>query len=197
MVDSFLWFFKRCGAIVWERFGVRIRTQRRRLDMRQYKSSGIAPFFGVLLAVCFGALAGAVVGGIWFAKRYFIHIDLFVIFQFLAGIAVGYFVWKGVEKGKIRNVTVAVLIGVFCGLVTVGVFHFLDYQILFKNTVHKAYSQNGQVVSNKQEQIFEDSFLKKEVKQKGFIGFLKFRAKIGISFSNNDGTPMPLNGIAA
>ena len=151
--------------------------------MREYKSSGIAPLSGILTALAFGLIAAVVMGGILFAIDHFVHFYLILIFPAAAGFAVGFALSAGVTAGKIRNGAVAMLIGVICGIATMGTYHFLSYQIGFKSDVKNAISQNGAAVTDRDEQAAEDVFLTDEVKQTGFPGYLSYEAKQGITIT--------------
>jgi hypothetical protein len=155
------------------------------VKMREYKSSGIAPFPGILTALGFGLVAAAVVGGILFAIDHFIGFYLIILFPAVAGFIVGFVVSQGITAGKIRNAGVAILIGAICGFTTMGVYHFLDYQIAFKNDIKNAISQGTTAVSDQVEQVAEDAFLKGEVKQTGFMGFLNYQAQQGITITRS------------
>jgi hypothetical protein len=153
--------------------------------MREYKSSGIAPFPGIIRALITGLIAAAVVGGILFAIDHYIGFYLIVLFPIAAGFIVSFVVSQGITAGKIRNSGVAILIGAICGFATMGVYHFLDYQIAFKNDIKNAISQGTTAISNQVEQVAEDAFLKGEVKQTGFMGFLNYQAQQGITITRS------------
>jgi hypothetical protein len=153
--------------------------------MREYKSSGIAPFPGILTVLVYGLVAAAVVGGILFAIDHYIGFYLIILFPAVAGFIVGFVTSQGITAGKIRNAGVAILIGAICGFATMGVYHFLDYQIAFKNDIKNAISQPGSNVKDQVVQLAEDSFLTQEVNQTGFIGFLSYQAKQGITITRS------------
>jgi hypothetical protein len=153
--------------------------------MREYKSSGIAPFPGIIRALITGLIAAAVVGGILFAIDHYIGFYLIVLFPIVAGFIVSFVVSQGITAGKIRNAGVAILIGAICGFATMSVYHFLDYQIAFKNDVKNAISQGTTAISDQVEQVAEDAFLKGEVKQTGFMGFLNYQAQQGITITRS------------
>jgi hypothetical protein len=159
--------------------------------MREYKSSGIAPFPGILTALVYGLVAAAVVGGILFAIDHFIGFYLIILFPAVAGFIVSFVLSQGITAGKIRNAGVAILIGAICGFATMGVYHFLDYQIAFKNDVKNAISQGATPISDQVEQVAEDAFLNGEVKQTGFMGFLNYQANQGITITRSSSS----NGI--
>jgi hypothetical protein len=154
-------------------------------NMREYKSSGIAPFPGILMALVYGLIAAVLVGGILFAIDHFIGFYLIILFPAVAGFIVGFVLSMGVTAGKIRNAGVAFLIGTVCGLATMGVYHFLDYQIGFKNDIRNAISQPNVSVSDQDEQVAENAFLTQEVKQTGFMGFLNYQATQGITITRS------------
>ena len=153
--------------------------------MREYKSSGIAPFPGILTALVYGLIAAAIVGGILFAIDHYIGFYLIIMFPVVAGFIVSFVLTMGITAGKIRNGAVAFLIGAICGLATMGVYHFLNYQIGFKTDVKNAISQPGSSVTDQDEQLSEAAFLKQEVKQTGFTGFLMYQAKQGITITRS------------
>ena len=153
--------------------------------MREYKSSGIAPFPGILTALVNGLIAAAIVGGILFAIDHYIGFYLIIMFPVVAGFIVSFVLTMGITAGKIRNGAVAFLIGAICGLATMGMYHFLNYQIGFKTDVKNAISQPGSSVTDQDEQLSEAAFLKQEVKQTGFTGFLMYQAKQGITITRS------------
>ena len=153
--------------------------------MREYKSSGIAPFPGILTALVYGLIAAAIVGGILFAIDHYIGFYLIIMFPVVAGFIVSFVLTMGITAGKIRNAAVAFLVGAICGLATMGVYHFLNYQIGFKTDVKNAISQPGSSVTDQDEQLSEAAFLKQEVKQTGFTGFLMYQAKQGITITRS------------
>ena len=153
--------------------------------MREYKSSGIAPFPGILTALVNGLIAAAIVGGILFAIDHYIGFYLIIMFPVVASFIVSFVLTMGITAGKIRNGAVAFLIGAICGLATMGVYHFLNYQIGFKTDVKNAISQPGSSVTDQDEQLSEAAFLKQEVKQTGFTGFLMYQAKQGITITRS------------
>jgi hypothetical protein len=153
--------------------------------MREYKSSGIAPFPGIMMALSYGLVTAAIVGGILFAIDHYIGFYLIVLFPIFAGFIVSFALSQGITAGKIRNAGVAMLLGAICGLATMGVYHFLNYQIGFKNDIKNAISQGGSSVTDQVEQGAEDLFLTQEVKQTGFMGFLTYQAKQGITITRS------------
>ena len=153
--------------------------------MREYKSSGIAPFPGILTALVYGLIAAAIVGGILFAIDHYIGFYLIIMFPVVASFIVSFVLTMGITAGKIRNGADAFLIGAICGLATMGMYHFLNYQIGFKTDVKNAISQPGSSVTDQDEQLSEAAFLKQEVKQTGFTGFLMYQAKQGITITRS------------
>ena len=153
--------------------------------MREYKSSGIAPFPGILTALVYGLIAAAIVGGILFAIDHYIGFYLIIMFPVVAGFIVSFVLTLGITAGKIRNGAVAFLIGAICGLATMGMYHFLNYQIGFKTDEKNAIAQPGSSVTDQEEQLSEAAFLTQEVKQTGFTGFLMYQAKQGITITRS------------
>ncbi len=154
--------------------------------MKTYKPSGIAPVQGILIALVFAAIAGLIAGGLlWFADHK-IGFYLIVLFPAVAGFIVAVATSGGVDTGKIRNPLVAGLIGLLGGALALGVYHYLSYEISFKDSIKEALAQQSTAqVSSADVQKFSDEYLRGEVNDTGFVGFLKDEAKEGISITRS------------
>ncbi len=160
--------------------------------MKPYRPSGIAPIPGVLVAIAFALISGLIAGGLLWAADHKIGIYLIILFPAVAGFIVGLATASGTRRGKLRNPLLAGLIGLLGGLFAAGVYHFLSYEVSFKESVRDALnSQNAQNAASApaptalEIQQFTDAYLTDEVKDKGFAGYLKLEAKEGISITRS------------
>jgi hypothetical protein len=139
---------------------------------------------GILIAVLFAAIAGLIAGGLlWFADH---KIGFYLIFLFpaVAGFIVGFAASGGTDIGKLRNPLVAGLIGLLGGVFAGGVYHYLSYQVSFKDSVREAVTaQSTASVSEADIEKFAADYLRDEVQDTGFMGYLKLEAKQGISIT--------------
>ncbi len=154
--------------------------------MKTYKPSGIAPLRGILIALAFAGVAGLIAGGLLWFMDHKIGLYLIILFPAVAGFIVAFATSGGVDTGKIRNPLVAGLIGLLGGVLALGVYHYLSYEISFKDSVKEALAQQSKAqVSSTDVQKFSDEYLRGEVNDTGFVGFLKDEAKQGISITRS------------
>ncbi len=154
--------------------------------MKTYKPSGIAPVQGILIALAFAGVAGLIAGGLLWFFDHKIGLYLIILFPAVAGFIVAFATSGGVDTGKIRNPLVAGLIGLLGGVLALGVYHYLSYEISFKDSVKEALAQQSKAqVSSADVQKFSDEYLRGEVNDTGFVGFLKDEAKQGISITRS------------
>jgi hypothetical protein len=154
--------------------------------MKTYKPSGIAPIQGILIALAFAGVAGLIAGGLLWFFDHKIGLYLILLFPAVAGFIVAFATSGGVDTGKIRNPLVAGLIGLLGGVLALGVYHYLSYEISFKDSVKEALAQQSKTqVSSADVQKFSDEYLRGEVGDTGFMGFLKDEAKQGISITRS------------
>ena len=157
--------------------------------MKPYRPSGIAPIPGVLVAIAFALVSGLIAGGLLWVADHKIGIYLIILFPAVAGFIVGLATASGTRRGKLRNPLLAGLIGLLGGAFAAGTYHFLSYEVSFKESVRDALnSQNAASApapTALEIQQFTDAYLTDEVKDKGFMGFLKLEAKEGISITRS------------
>jgi hypothetical protein len=155
--------------------------------MKPYRPSNIVPLPGLLILLLLTAIAGLIVGGLlWFVDNR-IGLYLIILFPIIAGFIVGTAGTRGVGMGKIRNPLVAGLIGLLGGVLVGGVYHYLGYELSFKEEVRQAIIQQSPTAtfSPQDVQNFTDEFLRSEVNDTGFVGFLKLEAKEGITITRS------------
>lgn len=154
--------------------------------MKPYRPSGIAPIPGVLLVIVFALVAGLIAGGLlWFAEHK-IGLYLIILFPAVAGFIVGIASSNGTRIGKLRNPLLVGLIGLLGGVLAGGAYHFLSFDLSFKDSLRQALSaQTTASVSEAAVRRFADEYLQGEVGDTGFAGFLKLEAKQGISITRS------------
>ena len=155
--------------------------------MKPYRPSGTVPPPGLLILIVVTAIAGLIAGGLlWFADKR-IGFYLIVLFPIIAGLIVGFAGSTGARMGKIRNPLVAGLIGLLGGVLAGGAYHYLSFEMSFKSDVRDAIIQQSPSASFSPADIqqFTDEFLRSEVNDTGFVGFLKLEAKEGITITRS------------
>jgi hypothetical protein len=155
--------------------------------MKPYRPSGIVPIPGLLTLLLVTAIAGLIVGGLlWFSDNR-IGFYLIILFPIIAGYIVGTAGCRGIRIGKIRNPLVAGLIGVLGAVLVGGVYHYLGYELSFKEEVRQALIRQSPTASFSTEDVqkFTNEFVRSQVNDTGFVGFLKLEAKEGITITRS------------
>ena len=101
---------------------------------RYYQASGKVPFVGTVLMQLFGAVAAAVLGGLyalanWYSPRAFLTIFAVLIF----GAGVGFAVNIGAKIGKVRNAGFVMLLGTATGILAVYFAWVVYIHLAFRN----------------------------------------------------------------
>lgn len=137
------------------------------------------------MALIFAIVSALIVGGLLWVFDQKLGFYLILLFPAVAGIIVGTITAKGINVGKLRNPMLAGLICMLGGLLATGTYHFLNYQFGFRNDVRQAISAQNSGVNPSELKVQKavDDYLRGQVGDTGFVGFLKVEIKQGISIS--------------
>jgi hypothetical protein len=152
--------------------------------MREYKLSGKAPLQGILITLILGLLGAAMMGTIVYFFYHYLYFYLPFLGHVVAAYVVSAFARQGIFVGKIRNSVLVFTIGLLCGGLVIPIYYAHHYQAFranFQNAVLYGKIKNSQY----DPQIAEDTLLKGQSGQTGFIGFMIYAAKKGIVLSEN------------
>lgn len=160
--------------------------------MKPYRPSNKVPGTGWVWLLALSTLGGAVVGGvIAFVARW---IYLLLIFPALMGFTSGGCTVIAIKGGKVRNPLVGLLFGAMTGLITYGAFHGGEYFFTQQSFAKQIEAELGQEIDMAETNALMDAFLQEQTGSSGFLGYLKYSAKQGISIgrvgSSNDGLPL-------
>jgi hypothetical protein len=159
--------------------------------MRAYQPSGVISGGGFLLLLLLAVLAGVVVGAVLWAVDNYVHFYLVIAFPILAGAIAGGLLIRAVKSSKIRNPLMAGLAGIIAGLIMYGVYHYASYYISFRNDfIRPTYIENnpGSTPTDTQLDQFMNDGLMRAVQDTGFIGYIKYTAKIGFTITRTGST---------
>ena len=152
--------------------------------MQKYRASNRMSFGGFILLLVLAVISAAALGGILFAVDYYAHFYLVLMFPMFAGAIAGGLLTRGVYSAKVRSPIVAWLVGLICGVLMFGVYHFASYYVGFRTDMRKAYVENvGQEPTDAEFDEVLDLLLKDEVGDVGIMGYLKLTAKEGMSIT--------------
>ncbi len=152
--------------------------------MQKYRASNRMSFGGLILLLVLAVISAAALGGILFAVDYYVHFYLVLMFPMFAGAIAGGLLTRGVYSAKVRSPIVAWLVGLICGVLMFGVYHFASYYVGFRTDMRKAYVENvGQEPTDAEFDEVLDLLLKDEVGDVGIMGYLKLTAKEGMSIT--------------
>lgn len=157
--------------------------------MRKYKPSGAAPISGLILMLIATIAIGVAAGLALFAVDFYLKFYLVLAFPIIGAFLVGGLLLLIVRASKIRNPLVAGLIAGLGGLIMMGTYHFASYFIGFRSEVRTAIEENaGETIADADLDEFINSVLKDEVGQEGFVGYLQYSAREGISITRATST---------
>ena len=145
--------------------------------MRRYQPSKVLRSEDLRLLTVSSVLTGLIVGGIGFAISGLINIIIF--FPILMGAFGGAAIARVIEKGKVRNPTLAIAFSALTGLIIYGTLNYGDYLAFRQRAsqkIAKEFPQVDQVTTNQ----LTDRFLREETGLTGFLGYLKCSAQQGI-----------------
>lgn len=153
--------------------------------MQKYRASNRMSFSGLILLLLLAVIAAAALGGILFAVDYYLHFYLVLMFPMAAGAIAGGLLTRGVYAAKVRSPIVAFLMGIICGVLMFGVYHFASYYVGFRTDMRKAYVENvGKEPTDEQFNQELDALLKDEVGDTGIMGYFKLMAREGITITS-------------
>ncbi len=153
--------------------------------MQKYRASNRMSFGGLILLLVLAVISAAALGGILFAVDYYAHFYLVLMFPMFAGAIAGGLLTRGVYSAKVRSPIVAWLVGLICGVLMFGVYHFASYYVGFRTDMRKAYVENvGQEPTDAEFDEALDLLLKDEVGDVGIMGYFKLMAREGITITS-------------
>jgi len=144
-------------------------------------------FGGFILLLVLAIIAAAALGGILYAVDHYAHLYLILLFPIIAGGIAGGLLARGVYTAKVRSPLVAGIIGLLCGVLMYGVYHFASYYFGFRSDMRAIYVENaGKEPTEAQFNSELDGLLKDEVGDTGILGYLKLTAKEGITITSTN-----------
>ena len=153
--------------------------------MQKYRASNRMSFGGFILLLVLAVISAAALGGILFAVDYYLHFYLILIFPMFAGAIAGGLLVRGVYSAKVRSPLIAGLVGLICGVLMFGVYHFASYYVGFRTDMRAAYVENvGKQPTDAQFDKALDLLLEDEVGATGIMGYFKLLAKEGITITS-------------
>ena len=146
--------------------------------MKPYQPSNKVTNAGFRWLLLSSVVGGTVIGtATYLISRLFYLIVLFPIGMGMLG---GGAVALAVHKGKVRNPTIATLFGLLTGLILYGSMYGADYW-QFKQTASQEIAKNSSPGDGTQNDRLIDSFLQEQTGSSGFIGYVKYKAQLGVS----------------
>lgn len=153
--------------------------------MQKYRASNRISFGGFILLLLLAVIGAAAMGGILFALDYYLHFYLILVFPIFAGAIAGGLLARGVYSAKVRSPILAGIVGLLCGVLMYGVYHFASYYFGFRTDMRAIYVENAGRQPTDNEFTSElDALLQDEVGDTGFLGYLKLTAKEGITITS-------------
>lgn len=147
--------------------------------MREYKLSNRITLGGIGFLVVASILSGLFIGGTAFALSQVFY--LIVLFPAMMGFAGIWAVNWSLKKAHIPNRFVVALFGVVIGIMIYAAYHYTGY-LVFRTSqiraIEKEHSVDNQVASR-----FFDYVLDQETGSTGFLGYIKWHAKVGDAYS--------------
>lgn len=153
--------------------------------MRDYLPSNQVPILGILFMLLALVIGGITIGFLMHFIGKLIYLILF--FPLGAGAIGGFALAQAIKSGKVRNKFVAILFAILTGFLIYGSYFYFEFEN-FKNGVyetvslHLQNSENNQLATISKDEL-SDLFLVDQTGAKGFWGFIKYSAKIGVSIS--------------
>ncbi|WP_299487162.1 hypothetical protein [Acaryochloris sp. IP29b_bin.137] len=160
--------------------------------MKPYRPSNTVPGTGWVWLLALSTLGGVVVGGaIAFIARW---LYLLLIFPALMGFTSGGSTAIAIKRGKVRNPWVGLLFGLLTGLITYGSYQGGEYFFTQQSFAKQIEAEFGQDIDPAEANALIDAFWQEQTGSSGFLGYLKYAAKQGISIgrvgSSGDGLPL-------
>jgi hypothetical protein len=148
--------------------------------MKIYQPSNIAPSQGIAVLAVSSLVSGVAIGSATAFISKFIY--FIVLFPLCMGFGTGALLGFAVKKGKIRNPSIALGLGVLGGVVAYGSLMYGQY-INFQQETERIMQSEYSLTDKKQVADQINAVLQQETGDSGFVGFLKFSAKQGTSIS--------------
>jgi hypothetical protein len=154
-----------------------------------YTPSGKLELYGVVMSVLGGALAAAVCGGVILGWE-LSGIPVFIIIApLLQGLGVGAVLYRLFGLAKLRNPTAGLLVGLACGVFSVGIVHYGNYVYFVRTAAEQQVAElekdadipadmrTRRIAAWKEDPYGEvDRFFAVGDWGSGFLGYMKFRA---------------------
>lgn len=148
--------------------------------MKIYQPSNVASSQGVAILAASSLVSGVAIGSATAFISKFIY--FIVVFPLCMGFGTGALLGVAVKKGKIRNPSIALGLGILSGVVTYGSLMYGQY-INFQQETERIMQNEYSLTDKKQIADQVNAVLQQETGDSGFVGFLKFSAKQGTSIS--------------
>jgi len=153
--------------------------------LKNYLPSNHVPVLGILFMLLVLVIGGITIGFLMHFIGKLIYLILF--FPLGAGAIGGFALAQAIKSGKVRNKYMAIIFASLMGLIIYSSYFYFKYEN-FKNGVYETFSLQLQNSENNQQTAFSkdklsDLILVNETGMKGFLGFIKYSAKIGVSIS--------------
>jgi hypothetical protein len=145
--------------------------------MKPYQPSGKVPASGYLKMSLAAIAGGSFIGGLTHLISQLFY--LIILFPIGIGVLGGCFIAVSINSGKVRNPLVAGMFALVTGFSIYGSTNYLDYVRFRHDTIAEIKKDVEFKTANPDDEI--DNFLKNETNNDGFIGFVKYRAKQGVS----------------
>lgn len=180
--------------------------------MKPYQASNIVPKTAWKWLLLSSLLGGITIGGLTFAVSQLIY--LIILFPLGMGFAGGFVNSLAIQQGKVRNSLVGYCFGAITGLSIYGTVHTGEY-FSFKqkaseeiaaeftkinqgsptNKIDTYLRSRGALVEadKARNELVINAFLKQETGSDGFLGYLKYTAKQGVSIGRFGSQGIKLN----
>jgi hypothetical protein len=145
--------------------------------MKPYKPSGKVPVFSYPSMSLASLGGGYIVGNI----THFISQLFYLVFIFPIGMGFlgGLCIFLAINSSKVRNPVIAAVFGIITGLSIYSTTNYLDYQSFKNGTISEI--KKDPDLKNSNPELAVNKILQSEVGSDGFIGFIKYEAKQGVS----------------
>lgn len=156
------------------------------MTIKAYRPGGKVPILGVIWLTLLAVVGGVAMGGLVFLVSRFIYVPL--LFPLGMGVSGGGLVAMIVKKRKLSNPLVAGGFGLLIGLVIYGTYQYVGYLIFRQEGLDVL---AGQVSDEHISQVF-DLIMVEETGSPGFLGYLRWTARAGMTITILIGRAFPL-----
>lgn len=139
------------------------------------------PLLGLILLILVSVVTGVVVGGIVAAVDVYLHFYLILVFAIFMGAIAGGAVALAARLGRVRSGAIAVIFAFITGLIMYGSYWYGNYLLLKQQVYEKSPETNRLKLDAEL-----DLFFAGETGQPGFVGFVMYSAKKGISITSTN-----------